>query len=282
MHLKINQSGKNRKKMFRLARTPRSTLRKNIIPSMKMSEDAIKTEVKPGIESAVREVLKLAPINRYIPTDSSAFLVERHRLTGTENIVQGLSSVLPWVILLVLGVSPLVFMQYNISKMSSLPKLPENAKPALISGEFKHILFSDMPEILERRSPTLVIIYSDNFQSKVLLPLFRDLSKKFNICIMPSSSASREFLKKYPTELCPFGHLILPDSKLVEYKGPWNAASFFQFLSLKEDSILDEKLPKFQKCVFKRIFADKAVSWGLDDTLKYDSLDDALTGCLAS
>lgn len=230
---------------------------------------------KANAEVDLANTVKLTPIGRYVPTDPSAFLVEGHRLTGSENIVQGISSVLPWIALLFLGVSPFLFMQYNLEKMKSKSTHDEISKPLpVVRGEFRQIEFSDMPEILERRTPTLIVIYSDNYHSMVYLPMLRDLSEYHSICVLPATSCSKDFISNYKS--LPHAHLVLPGNRLIEFEGPWDRLPEFILVNHMGDESRQEE---FENCVFKRRFVLK--NWTISDSVNSSSLDDALVRCLS-
>ncbi len=243
--------------------------------------------------------VELDPLQRYVPTDDKAFLVEDFRLTKTERVSQTVSSVIPWILLVTLGVTPFLAMKYNLERMAS--------KDSSISGRvletksarlpFRVMTFSSVVDILQRRLPTLVSFFDESFHSHVLSLLFREVDRLLSehsidvsLCAVPYSSVSQDFRAKYPS--APVVHLASPsDGTLFDFEGPWSAEGLVEFIlppsqisnAMRADiKTIEEKVVDFKKCLFaKRFIKKKHDAWTLEDSLNTDSLDLALVKCRA-
>lgn len=235
------------------------------------------------------------PISRYVPTDPTAFLVEEHRLTSGEKLIQSVTSVFPWLFLAALGLSPFFVMKYNLNKLSQ--EVYESPAPRETEGRlsFRHISYSDMPEVIERRNPTLVGVYTDNYHSMIYLPLFREIDSllglhkiQCSVCIFPAKSANSDYLTRYPAGLSPQAQLVLPGNKVVDFEGRWSSGNLLEFLipdkkitaSMKQAlTEMDAKVSRLEECVFRRRFAASHAKWTIEDSLASESLDAALARC---
>jgi len=204
-----------------------------------------------------------ASISRYVPSDTSSFLVEEHRLTEAEKITQQVSSVTPWLLFGVFAASPFFVMKYHLDRLStsSDPSLTksttESHKPTRYA--FKRVKYEDMPEIIERRTPTLVGIVSNNYHSVVVSKMFEEIDSIFeqhginiNVILLDATTADGKFQSTYKPSLAPYCQLITPtatlDRSVVEYEGTWTIDSIMQFvLPGKKDDMHDEIVTRSEK-----------------------------------
>jgi len=252
--------------------------------SVKQSQNTLSTELSPNLD----------PLLRYIPTDPSAFLVEDHRLESAERVSQRISSIFPWIIFGLFAVSPYFVMKYNLEKLGATRDSPAEAPLHKVRrNPFMKITFADLTEILERRKPTLVVIYSSGFHSQVLLLLFRELDDLFSkhgidysICVFDHSTADETFKSSYP--VAPYCQLVLPGNKVVDYSGLWNASNLVRFIlppslisdEMKADIVeIESNLELFRDCLFGARFVAGNKAWTSDRSISSESLDSALAEC---
>ena len=142
-----------------------------------------------------------------------------------------------------------------------------------------------MPEIIERRYPTLVGIYSNNYHSVTIPILFKELDGLFDkfkittsVVVFDANTSDESFKSKYLPSLAPYCQLVLPGNKLVDYSNRWTVAEIVSFVvpesqqtkCLKDEiALVQEKMNKIQKCMFKSKFVDASK----------DSLDVILAKC---
>jgi len=234
------------------------------------------------------------PISRYIPTDTKAFLVEDHRLTTREKVSQKVSSVFPWILLSVFATAPFFVMKYNLEKLESISKPAESPVVTRISRpHFRRILFADIPDILQRRVPSLVTMLDESFHSQVLVLLFLELDSLFEkykidtaVCALPYSSVTPEFRAQYPT--APQCQLVKPaDGTVIDFQDSWNARNVVEFVIPRTQitdpmaadiAEIESKVQQFRKCLFLKRFIEKK-PWTVSDSLDSDSVDSALVRC---
>ena len=238
----------------------------------------------------------LQPLSRYIPSESLGFLVEDHRLTGTERTTQRISSITPWILLGAFTMAPFFMMKYNLDKMADAREIQSESAPQVIAPRhsFRKIDFADVRTLVERRTPTFVIFYDRSFHSQVLLLLVREMDNLFsqhkvdvNVSVVPYASSPARFTEQYPT--APIGQFIVPkNGAVVDFPGPWNLRSLVEFIippsritgdMAQEIDELEGKLKEYKDCLFHRAFVDK--KWNFQDSLEDASVEDALVRCRA-
>lgn len=260
------------------------------------SSEALKKTVDDCLASEVAFNEK-SSISRYLPSEQMAFLVEDRRLTGSERVSQKVSSFLPWFLLGAFAISPFFVMKYNLQRLSSDHESAKAVAPANYAkrSPITHARFSDIPDLIQRRIPSIIYMYDDSFHSRVMLLLFRELDHlldKHNIAIgislIPHSSATHAFRQAYPVgPMCQFLH---PGngSSVVDFEGPWNARNLLEFvispsqitpsMLLALESI-ESKLGQLRRCLFRRRFIEKDIRWLTEDSLEAASVEDALVRC---
>ncbi len=287
---------KSRLKLLRCVTEPRSVV--PVKPALAGDKNTQSTTRSDGL---VVPELRMDRLARYIPTDSSSFMVEDHRLTESERATQTLSTYLPWVIFGVFATVPFLVMKYNLEKLSKASHSPSD-QPMKAGfrqrAPFRVIQFRDMPEVIERRKPTLVGMFSDNYHSSILLNVFREVDKLFEhynvetgVVVYDVASADNpDFTSKYPGSLGPYCQLVMPGDRLVDYEGPFTVESLLEFLvghdkispDMRESSrASDSRLRLLQQCVFRRRFID-GKKWTVEDVLSVDSLEAALVRCVGT
>jgi hypothetical protein len=238
----------------------------------------------------------LQPLSRYIPSESLGFLVEDHRLTGTERTAQRVSSVTPWILLGAFALAPYFMMKYNLDKMADAKENQSESGPQGIAPRhsFRKLDFADVRTLLERRTPTLVTFYDRSFHAQVLLLLVREIDNLFarhhvdvNVSVVPYASSPAHFTENYPT--APICQFIVPkNGSVVDFPGPWNVRSLVEFAippsrisgdMAKEIEQSENKLKEYRDCLFKSAFVDK--KWNFQDSLEDTSVEEALVRCRA-
>ena len=237
-------------------------------------------------------------IARYLPSEQMAFLVEDRRLTGSERVSQKVSSVLPWILLGIFASSPFFVMKYNLERISSDREVVN--QEATSSKQMKRpivtrLQFNDIPDILQRRTPSVIYMYDESFHSRVLLLLFRELDRLLSqhnidigICVIPHSSSTPAFRKSYPVgSICQY---VDPanGSSVVDFEGPWNARDLLEFMIPPSQitpamnvalNRIESKLGEFRQCLFRRKFINKDIQWLTEHSLDAVSVEDALVRC---
>lgn len=283
-------------RILRCRGEPRSVVPADMAGTAPLDVAATKGSIGPVVPQ-----LHVDRLARYIPTDTSAFMVEEHRLTGAERATQSISTLLPWLVFGVFATAPFIVMKYNLEKMArvSEERADEPVNDALFRrSAFRQIQYKDMPEVIESRKPTLVGIFADNYHSSVLVSVLREvdrISDKFSIPTgvvvfdMASVDCS-SFTDAYPPALGPYCQLISPGNKLVEYNGAITVEALLDFLvsdaritpAMREEVREgDDRVRGLQKCVFTRRFI-QGKTWTVQDTLAVESVEAALARCVQS
>eukprot|EP00929_Paragymnodinium_shiwhaense_P069676 TRINITY_DN35142_c0_g1_i1.p1 TRINITY_DN35142_c0_g1~~TRINITY_DN35142_c0_g1_i1.p1 ORF type:complete len:493 (-),score=118.14 TRINITY_DN35142_c0_g1_i1:61-1482(-) len=187
---------------------------------------------------------------RYLPTeDPNAFLLPASRLEPGERTWQKVFVATPWFVFAVMLAVPLVLVRYNlplIQQKAEEEKRRTDERLASLSpvrrvSEFTIVNFGQMPDVLERPFPTIILLFDPStFASQVFLPLCRDLAAAFQAAELPVAVAaldlsadpapSDDFLWQYPRALSPHFQLVLPratdgEAGVVDYDGRWGAAA---------------------------------------------------------
>jgi hypothetical protein len=262
----------------------RATPNERIEISLNDSTNQLSTEVSDGT---------IDPLSRYLPTDPTAFLVEDHRLGSAEKVTQTVSSITPWLIFGAFACAPFFVMKYNLDSMRNQPRVVLPVTKPKTRYQFKQVVFSDMPDILERRFPTFVGGVSNDYHSQILVVLIKELDtllEKYNIdcsvCILDHRTAPDTFKQEYP--LASFGQLVKPGNQLVDFSGAWNLTDLVKFIvppsNITDEMIIDikereEKLIEFKQCMFRDRFVKMRRDWSISNSLACDSVDTALNKC---
>jgi len=241
-----------------------------------LTKKAHRSESLSRVHSELDVVKKpeFSPLSRYVPSASKSFLVEEHRLTDGEKVTQRISSVLPWLIFGSLAITPFLVMKYNLSRISDVGRpsnLPENSSIATARHKFATFTTADIPELLARRTPTLICLISENYHSRVMSNLFEELDTIFdNFGIKVNVSLVRMSSDDDPkmVALAPHCQLIVPkagDGVIYPFSGPWNLEEIIRFVlpeakitAQMRQSIQEahERLSHIQKSMFKKCFVD--------------------------
>lgn len=215
------------------------------------------------------------PISRYIPSSGKSFLVEEHRLTDSEKTTQKVSAVIPWLVFGAFAITPFFVMKYNLQRLSgeaSVPTGPSKNIP-MNSARYKFGVYTqhEVPELLARRSPTLVCLVSGNYHSQVMSKLFEEIDRffeafgiKINVALVHlDDTADPKFRQLAPH--CQFFTTQKGDSSIYSYEGPWNVDNIIRFVlpeskitqpmfrSIKES---EDRITQIQQTLFKRQFID--------------------------
>jgi len=248
------------------------------------------------IRSRRKEIVqRMGPeVERYLPSeDPHALLLPASRLEPEERRWQKVFVILPWAVFACMLATPLVLV------MSNLPWLQKRAEAdrdvatewaAMAAVErvpdFEVVNFGQMPDILERPVPTLVLLVEPStFASKVFLPALRDLAAALREAGVAVAVAALDlgaapqppdaFLWEYPLALTPHLQLILPrahdgESGVIDYDGPWTAAAIAEAArrmagpyapAVPPDEIcrLDAGVERLRDMLFELLFVEDGV-----------------------
>ena len=217
---------------------------------------------------------ELSPLSRYVPSANKSFLVEEHRLTDSEKVTQKVSSILPWMFLGLFAVSPFLMMKYNLGRFSSHQKdavTVDNTRTIISRHTFGVYTTADIPELLARRTPTLICFVSENYHSRVVAKLFEEIDAifnhfgvKVNVALVRMTSIDDPNM----VAVAPHCQLLVPkggDGEVYSFSGLWNLEQIIRFVlpdtkisSPMAQSIhaAHERLARTQKTMFKTHFVD--------------------------
>jgi len=202
-----------------------------------------------------REVVEKAgpQAERYLPTqDPNAFLLPDSRLEPVERKWQKVFVALPWAVFACMLAAPLLLVRTNLpwlQKRAEEDREEAEARnaalaPAVRIPAFEVVNFGQMPDVLERPYPTILLLFdSATLASKVFLPALRDLEAAFrsaglavsvaglDLAVVPGPPA--DFLWEYPRALAPHIQLLIPRARdgetgIVDYDGVWTASGLGQ------------------------------------------------------
>jgi len=198
-----------------------------------------------------REVLqKVGPqAERYLPTqDPNAFLLPDSRLEPSERKWQKIFVALPWAVFACMLAAPLLLVRTNLPWLQRRAEAEREAAearnaalvPAARIPAFEVVNFGQMPDVLERPFPTILLLFDPaTLASKVFLPALRDLEAALRAAgiavsvagldLTASPGPPADLLWEYPRALAPHIQLLLPrthagETGIVDYDGPWTAA----------------------------------------------------------
>lgn len=221
--------------------------------------EPLKMEVAEPIEQLLatarrKEIIdRVGPqAERYLPTvDPNAFLLPDSRLEPKERKWQKIFIAVPLAVFACMLATPLLIVRGNVPWLQQRAEEQRRAAEergaaaeAVRTPEFQIVSFTQMPDVLERPLPTLVLLFEPaTFASKVFLPAFRDLSDvlrsagiSVSVAALDLSASPQppdEFLWDFPKALAPHMQLILPravdgESGIIDYDGRWSAAALVE------------------------------------------------------
>lgn len=271
----------------------------------------IKTEMAEPIEQILatarrREIMdRVGPqAERYLPTvDPNAFLLPDSRLEPAERKWQKIFIAVPLAVFACMLVTPMLIVRGNLpwlqQRAEEQRRAAENgsAAEAVWMPEFQVVSFTQMPDVLERPLPTLVLLFEPaTFASKVFLPAFRDLSVLLRsagiavsvaaLDLSTSPQPPDEFLWDFPKALAPHLQIILPraadgESGIIDYDGRWSAAALVEAArrihgpyapQVPEEEVcrLDEGIERLRDSLFEVLFLrDSAQKEQADDSRRW-------------
>ncbi|CAE7612158.1 unnamed protein product [Symbiodinium natans] len=184
---------------------------------------------------------------RYLPSDDPhAFLLPDNRLEPAERKWQKLFVALPWLTFAAMLALPVLIVHGNLPYLLQRAEHDKQAAgrrtlSAHRVPDFQVVNFGQMPDVLERPFPTMLILFHPaTLASKVFLPVLQDLEGLLRKSAIPVSIAALDltasplppdaFLWEYPAAVSPHIQLILPRSMegeagVADYDGGWNARS---------------------------------------------------------
>jgi hypothetical protein len=188
------------------------------------------------------------PIDRYLPpSDPYAFLIEDSKLTESERVWQKIFVVLPWLVFAAMVASPfgLIYAfkpgtEAHKSMMESQAEERRRKAQQFNIPEFKTIPFHAVVDVIERPSVSLILLFSNSFESKLAYPTLAELDKlfrKFNCPIgtvaidLSKDDVSEEFREMYPNQSAPYLQIVAPEkigddtdgNIVIDYKGKLRA-----------------------------------------------------------
>jgi len=252
------------------------------------------------IRSHRKEVIERAGPDavRYMPSeDPTAFLIPDSRLDPGERVWQKVFVALPWLVFAAMLSVPLLLVQTNLPFLQRRAEDERRAAEAraatLVKGripDFTVVNFSQMPDILERPYPTVLLLFDPStFASALFLPFVRDLEALFRsvnlriaiaaLDLSATPGPSEDFLWQYPRGLAPHLQLIIPRARegeagVVDYHGSWNAIELAEAarelageyppdVPMDKLLALEEELEQLREAYFELLFVDVGPRAGL-------------------
>lgn len=271
------------------------------VPAVKRPSDV--AEVTPSAVESIDNILirahrrevveRVGPqAERYLPTpDPTAFLLPDSRLEPSERRWQKIFVALPWMVFACMLSAPLLLIHTGLpvlqkrTEESRRAAEARNAQLALGARvpEFTVVSFSQMPDVLERPFPTLLLLFDPaTFASSLFLPFLRDLEKALRAAGLAVTVAALDlsstpgppdsFLWEYPRALTPHIQLVVPraqdgEAGVVDYHGRWTAVELAEAarglagpyspdVPVEELLRLDMGLEEFREALFELLFID--------------------------
>jgi len=262
--------------------------------------DAVEKRAE-SVESALVKISRRHVIERmgpgaerYLPSeDRMAFLLPDERLEATERHWQKVFVALPWLVFACMLVMPLLLVHVNLpwlekragkDKLASQSRISSVVQAARIPS-FEVINFGQMPDVLDRPFPTMVLLFDPaTISSKIFLLAFQDVEVLFRRAGIPMSVVALDlsahpcppdsFLWQYPRAMTPYLQLILPRSHdgeagVIDYDGQWSAQALVEAarsvagtrgLGISHDdfSSLDNGISCFRDALFDLLFVSEA------------------------
>jgi len=224
-------------------------------PSAVVNRKEVIVSGSPLKDSTANQLLKpRGPSYRYAPlSDNKLFFVEKHRLTLEERHFQVLFAIVPWFALLLMVAVP-TFIVTRPTREDREPKT--NRSQTVNNFPFRIISFSELMDIVERQTPTIVFWYHPAiFASNVLLRMIEKLAKILNndsrlsivALDMSVGYIPEPLIAEKPMMLSPFLQLILPyaldgEPAMVDAQCPWSAVGILRFVEAMNIGVnFDEK-----------------------------------------
>lgn len=230
-------------------------------------------------------------VERYMPSeDPNAFLLPDSRLEPEERKWQKIFTALPWAVFAIMLATPLLMVGTNLPWLQKRAEAFRNANKAREDDEvpshlpgFEVVNFGQMPDVLERPFPTMLMIFHPStFASKLFIPVLRDLSELFRAAGIAVSIAALdlsafpqppdEYLWDLPPALSPHMQLVLPRARdgeagVMDYDGRWNVVALAdvgkrlagQYAPAvpREDLVrLESQLERLRDLLFELVFLD--------------------------
>eukprot|EP00931_Biecheleriopsis_adriatica_P108263 TRINITY_DN82593_c0_g1_i1.p1 TRINITY_DN82593_c0_g1~~TRINITY_DN82593_c0_g1_i1.p1 ORF type:complete len:418 (+),score=89.74 TRINITY_DN82593_c0_g1_i1:30-1283(+) len=233
---------------------------------------------------------------RYLPTeDPNAFLLPDSRLEPAERTWQKVFVALPWAVFACMLAAPLLLVRGNLPFIQKRAEEERQAAARRASAaavtervpEFQIVNFGQMPDVLERPFPTvLVLFHPGTFASKVYLPALHDLECVLRRTGIPVSLAAMDmtaspappdsFLWEYPAAMSPHIQLIVPratdgEAGVIDYDGRWTASAIAAAsrslagpgapeLQLEDLQALDVGIERLRDLLFELYFVEDGVA----------------------
>lgn len=224
---------------------------------------------------------------RYLPSeDPNAFLLPDNRLEPAERKWQKLFVALPWLTFAAMLALPTLLVHGNLPYLLQRAEHEKQAVGRRVAladrvADFQVVNFGQMPDVLERPFPTMLILFHPaTFASKVFVPALRDLEGLLRKAEIPVSITALDltaspappdaFLWEYPAAVAPHIQLILPRSMdgeagVVDYDGVWDARSLAKAacglagprapeISAEDISRLENGIQKLRDLIFEMLF----------------------------
>merc|ERR550532_138985 len=152
---------------------------------------------------------------------------------------------------------------------------------------FEVINFGQMPDVLDRPFPTMVLLFdSSTISSKIFLPAIQDVEVLLRQAGIPVSVVALDlsahpcppdsFLWQYPRAMAPYLQMIVPrahdgEAGVIDYDGQWSAQAIFeaarrvagipvQGISHDDFSLLDHGISSFRDDLFELLFVSESAS----------------------
>lgn len=231
-------------------------------------------------------------VERYLPAeDPNAFLLPANRLEPHERKWQKIFLVVPVVVFACMLAVPLGLVRVNLPWLQERAgqdrRFAEARSAAIVVGrvpEFTVVRFSQMPDVLERPYPTMLLLFDHStFASRLFLPLAHDLEvalrtagikvavAALDLALEPRPPA--DFSWEYPSALAPHIQLVIPRARdgeagIVDYDGRWTAAGLATAaqqlhgprcpdLDIEELARLDTLLEQLREVMFELLFVEE-------------------------
>jgi len=230
---------------------------------------------------------------RYLPTeDRTAFLLPDNRLEPAERKWQKVFVALPWMVFACMLATPLLLVRTNLPWLEKRAEEEREAAaerqaalvPAARVPGFEVVSFGQMPDVLERPFPTVLLVFNPTtLASKVFLPAMRDVEQLLReagiavsvaaLDLTASPGPPSEFFLEYPSALAPHMQLIVPraqdgEAGVVDYDGPWSAGGVLEAartlagprtpgVPVEELARLDERIGLLRDALFDLLFVEE-------------------------
>jgi len=200
---------------------------------------------------------------------------------------------LPWLVFACMLAMPLLLVRMNLpwlEKRADKDRLASQSRTASVVQAarippFEVINFGQMPDVLDRPFPTMVLLFdSSTISSKIFLPAIQDVEVLLRQAGIPVSVVALDlsahpcppdsFLWQYPRAMAPYLQLILPRSHdgeagVIDYDGQWSAQAIIEttrrvagtrVLGISHDdfSSVDNGISCFRDALFELLFVNES------------------------